>query len=101
MRVLGSEVESLVRDFLLAQGLQFVASNYRCKNGEVDLIMRDKDTMVFVEVRYRQHDTHGDGIATVNKSKQYRIKRTAAFYLKKHNLYDRVGCRFDIRPVAE
>ncbi len=100
MRSIGNEIESLVSVFLEQQGLKLVVANYQCKMGEIDLIMMDHEILVFVEVRYRKNLDYGDGIATVNKSKQWRIKRTATYYLQQHNLYDKIMCRFDVVAVS-
>jgi putative endonuclease len=100
MQTIGKEIEDLVSAYLQQQGLKLVAANYRGKMGEIDLIMIDKDTLVFVEVRYRQNADYGNGVATVSKGKQLRIKKTAAGYLQQHNLYDKIKCRFDIIAVS-
>ena len=100
MLSIGKEIESLVSSYLQDQGLKLVTTNYRCKMGEIDLIMMDGETLVFVEVRYRQNFDYGDGVATVNKNKQWRIKRTATNYLQQHNLYDKIKCRFDVVAVS-
>jgi len=100
MQVIGKEVENLVSIYLQQQGLRLVATNYRCKIGEIDLIMSDQGTLVFVEVRYRQNFSYGDGVATVDKNKQHKIKRTAIYYLQNHKLYDEVMCRFDVVAVS-
>ena len=100
MQSIGKEVENLVSIYLQQQGLKPVAANYFCKIGEIDLIMRDQETLVFVEVRYRHNLSYGDGAATVNKNKQHKIKKTATYYLQQHKLYDKAKCRFDVVAVS-
>jgi putative endonuclease len=101
MQTIGKEVESLVSIYLQQQGLKLLEANYRCNFGEIDLIMDDNDTLVFIEVRYRNNLSYGDGVVSINKSKQHKIKRTAIYYLQQHALYDKVICRFDIVAVAK
>jgi putative endonuclease len=100
MQLIGKNVEDLACAYLQQQGLKLVTSNYSCKFGEIDLIMSDQDAVVFVEVRYRKNTDYGDGVATVNKSKQSKIKKTAAYYLQEQKLYDKVLCRFDVVAVS-
>ncbi len=100
MKTIGKEIENLVASYLERQGLKLVIANYRCKMGEIDLVMMDRGTLVFIEVRYRKSCSYGDGVATVNKSKQWRIKRTALHYLQQYNLYDKIDCRFDVIAVS-
>lgn len=99
MRSFGKEIEDLVSAYLQAQGLHLIVSNYLCKAGEIDLIMQDNDVMVFIEVRYRKNVDYGDGLISVTKSKQQKIKRAATYYLQEQNLYDKILCRFDVVAV--
>jgi putative endonuclease len=100
MQTTGRKIESLAREYLERQGLTFVISNYRCSCGEIDLIMRDQNTLVFIEVRYRCQNHYGEGVATINLTKQRKLKKTAVYYLQKHRLYGRAACRFDIVSVS-
>lgn len=95
-RTIGRTAENFVCNYLQDQGLKLVATNYQCKYGEIDLIMREAKTLVFIEVRYRKKQNYGDGIATVTKTKQYKIMKTAVYYLQKNKLYDKILCRFDV-----
>ena len=99
-QVVGKEIENLASSYLQQHGLKLITTNYSCKSGEVDLIMSDGENLVFVEVRYREGFSYGDGVSTINKNKQNRIIKAAVYYLQKHNLYDRVLCRFDIVAVS-
>ena len=93
---LGFAAEERARDYLKQQGLHLIISNYRCKMGEIDLIMRDKEYFVFVEVRARSSLVHGSAIESITYSKQQKIIKTATFYLLTHGLMDKHPVRFDV-----
>lgn len=99
-KTIGNIAENLARNYLLAQGLKFIEANYQCKCGEIDLIMQDGDTIVFIEVRHRAAHDYGDGIATVTRTKQHKLIKTAMHYLQKNNLLDILSCRFDVIATA-
>ncbi len=94
MQQLGQWAEELAHVFLCEQGLQPVARNYRCKTGEIDLIMLDGQTLVFVEVRYRKHQRYGGSVASIDIRKQQRIAAVAINYLQTHSWEQQ--CRFDV-----
>lgn len=89
----GAAAEALAAEFLLAQGLVIVARNYRCRMGEIDLIARDRDTLVFIEVRLRSNAAFGGAAASITASKRQRIAFAAKHYLGK--LGREPACRFD------
>jgi putative endonuclease len=93
---IGKVAEQLVCDYLKQHGLKFITANYQCKCGEIDLIMRDAEVLVFVEVRHRKFSDYGDGVVSVIQNKQRKIIKAATYYLLENNLYDKVLCRFDI-----
>jgi len=95
-RQIGRFVEQNVCDYLLQQGLKLITQNYSCELGEIDLIMQDQDTRVFIEVRYRGHGEHGNALESVTYKKQRKIIRTAHYYLLENNLLDQIPCRFDV-----
>lgn len=71
--------------------------NYWCKLGEIDLIMRDGPTLVFVEVRYRSHGYFGGAAASVTPAKQRKLRRAALCYLQAQGLNEaQQSCRFDL-----
>lgn len=80
---LGQQAETAARDYLLDHGLQLVTRNFRCRRGEIDLIMHEGDTLVFVEVRYRTSEDYGGALASVDYRKQRRIIHCAEVFL--HN----------------
>lgn len=95
-RTIGFEIEKKARDYLEAQRLVFKQSNYLCQLGEIDLIMEDKEVLVFIEVRFREGNDYGGALASVSRGKQTKIIRTAKLYLLENKLYDKVYCRFDV-----
>ena len=80
----GSHYERLAREYLQKKGLTFVASNYATPRGEIDLVMRDNETLVFVEVRYRQRRDFGGAIESLDRAKQSRIIYAAQHYMEKY-----------------
>ena len=100
LRELGKSMEDKVCHYLQIQGLKLLKQNFLCSMGEIDLIMQDKDDLVFIEVRYRQADDYGDGIESITAYKQKRIINAANFYLNKHRISERAGCRFDVLAVS-
>ncbi len=92
---LGANAESTAARYLVQQGLKLRACNYRSRWGEIDLVMNDGDTVVFVEVRYRSRNDFGSAAETIDYYKQRRITRTAQCYSQEHGLHDEVSMRFD------
>lgn len=97
---LGVRAEEQAETFLQQQGLITRAKNYRCKSGEIDLIMLHKNpkgiTWVFVEVRLRTNKRFAPAAETVDYRKQQKIIKTAMWFLQQQRLYDKVACRFDV-----
>lgn len=91
----GKTAETLALKYLRKQGLKLITKNYHCRFGEIDIIMRDNEYMVFVEVRYRKNSLYGGALASIDWRKQEKLKRTAAHYLQVNNISD-TSCRFDI-----
>ena len=95
----GKKAEELAKNYLLKQSLISVEENYRCKLGEIDLIMRDQKHLVFVEVRMRNNPNFGSGADSVSPAKQRRLKNTANFYLQTHYGNRFPPCRFDVVSI--
>lgn len=91
----GSITENLAAQYLESQGLVLLRRNYKTKIGEIDLVMRDGDTIVFVEVKYRHHEFYGNVREMVTNAKKKKIIQAAKCYLLEKNIYDRYKCRFD------
>jgi len=96
---LGNKAEERACAFLQARGLIFIMQNYRIKCGEIDLIMRDNNDIVFIEVRSRTKDNYGSAIDSINKNKQRKILKTALFFLQQKNWLNKMNCRFDVIAV--
>jgi putative endonuclease len=77
----GRAAEELAARSLERQGLEILERNYRCRAGEIDLVARDGDTLVFVEVRFRGSESFGGARASVDRAKQRRILAAARHYL--------------------
>lgn len=92
----GSAAESAAARLLTKHGLQPVDANVRYRDGELDLVMRDGGTLVFVEVRYRASEDFGGAAASVTPAKQRRLIRAATRYLAAHRAYAQLPCRFDV-----
>lgn len=88
----GQAAEQIAETYLKAQGLTLMTRNYRSRFGEIDLIMQDGDSLVFVEVRLRKNKLFGGAEASITPSKQHKIVITAAYYLQQ---YGSQACRFD------
>jgi putative endonuclease len=92
LKELGGQAESQAAAYLRQQGLKLIASNYHCRFGEIDLIMRDGKTLVFVEVRLRSNDSFGGAASSITGAKRQRLVQTAQHYLQQHG---EAACRFD------
>lgn len=96
----GQQAEQAACQFLQSQGLSLVERNYFCPQGEIDLIMNDNNTLVFVEVRFRRNSHFGSGAETVDRRKQGKLLATAAHYLQKNPRAAKLACRFDVISVS-
>jgi putative endonuclease len=97
----GAQAEENAERFLLQHGLVILAKNYRCKAGEIDLIMQHADTLVFIEVRLRTHRAFANAAESVTIRKQQKIIKTAQLYLQQHQLTDKANCRFDVIAFSD
>jgi putative endonuclease len=96
----GREAETLACDFLQARGLALVERNYRSRFGEIDLIMDDRECLIFVEVRYRRQTRYGSGAESVDPRKQARLIACARHYLMRHPDAAQRPCRFDVVAIG-
>lgn len=92
----GAAVEAAALAYLKKAGLADVAANANYRGGELDLVMRDKDTLVFVEVRYRRDPRFGGGAASVDAVKRRKLIHAAQMFLLAHREYADTPCRFDV-----
>ncbi|GAB4267315.1 MAG: YraN family protein [Methylomicrobium sp.] len=94
----GESAEEQAYRYLIDQGLKPVARNYRCQLGELDLIMKDNNTLAVIEVRYRRSDKYGSALESVTSRKQSRIIAATQMYLAQH----KTSCpiRFDVVAIT-
>ncbi|MBQ4847050.1 YraN family protein [Pseudoalteromonas sp. MMG005] len=84
----GSYYERLAESYLQQRGLIPETNNYYCRYGEIDLIMRDNNTLVFIEVKYRKHTQFGGALSALSYKKQQRLKRSIYQYLTEQQLHN-------------
>lgn len=96
----GRTFEAVARARLEQAGLAFIAANVNYRFGELDLVMREKETLVFVEVRYRRQTRFGGAALSVTPTKQRRMALAASAWLAAHPRQTRCACRFDVVAVA-
>lgn len=94
-RKLGAQKECLAAEYLRSQGMQILEQNFRCRIGEIDVVARDGDTLVFAEVKYRKNDHYGSPLEAVNFHKQNTIRKVAEYYLMCNPMV-RMTVRFDV-----
>ena len=92
--------EDIAAEFLQRQGLELLVTNYRNRTGEIDLIMVDDQTLVFVEVKQRRDSQFGRPEESVGMAKQAKLRRTAASYLQRHDRSQSWPCRFDVVAIT-
>jgi putative endonuclease len=96
----GRDAESLACHYLETQGLSLIERNYRRRPGEIDLIMDDAGSLVFVEVRFRRQTRFGSGAESVDRRKQAKIVACAQGYLQTHPGMAARPCRFDVVSIS-
>jgi len=96
----GQYWEKKVESFLRRSGLITLKRNFICRSGEIDLIMKDQEYLVFTEVRFRHNPHFGSGAETVSRQKQARLIRAAMYYLASKPQYADLRCRFDVISVG-
>ena len=94
-RELGNKYEDLACEHLESKGMQIIARNYRVRIGEIDIIARDGNELVFIEVKYRKNRSYGGAEYAISTSKQKVIRRVAEWYMKQYGISQNSFCRFD------
>lgn len=94
----GDSAEEKAHLYLIAQGLKPVTRNFRCRLGELDLIMKDGESLVIIEVRYRKSNRYGNASESITPKKQKRIIAAAGLYLSQHPTKDPI--RFDVVAIS-
>lgn len=95
----GEDAETACLTHLKSQGLKLVIKNFSCRQGEIDIIMLDKTTLVFIEVRFRKNNNFGGGLESVTPAKQLKLRRTAELYLQQNSQYR--NARFDVVSMSK
>ena len=99
--LIGAEFERNAEAYLHKYGLRTVCRNYKCRTGEIDLVMNDGELIVFVEVRFRRNNDYGDPFESITPRKQKRLIRAATHFLSTQpQLQDR-SCRFDAVGISQ
>jgi putative endonuclease len=98
---IGQRAEDIAADFLRTQGLEILERNYRRRLGELDIIARDGDVLVIVEVRSRASNRFGGAAASVDGRKQRRLVRATAQLLQQRRDFSHLRLRFDVISVSE
>lgn len=95
----GARYEQIAAVYLVDHGYKILERNFRCRSGEIDIIARDKKTVVFVEVKYRASAGYGSPLEAVTRQKQRKIIRVAQWYLHIHGYDMSADCRFDVVAI--
>lgn len=98
-KALGDHFESVAARYLASRGVTIIDRNVFSRGGELDLIGRDQNALVFFEVRYRGAGSLTDPASSITYTKQKRLLKAAAFYLHKHGLWDTVS-RIDVIAIS-
>lgn len=97
-RAVGTAYEQIAGRFLEKKGFQILEYNYRCRAGEIDLIAKDREYLVFCEVKYRRTKSAGSALEAVDTKKQKRLYRCAQQYVAAHKIPD-AAARFDVVAI--
>lgn len=92
----GAEGEALARKYLEDKGYEWQCSNFRVRTGEIDLIMKDGEWLVFIEVKTRASVKYGHGSEAITPLKQRTIRHTALEYIRRQAEYSSLSFRFDV-----
>ncbi len=96
MNALGEAYEAMACSHLQSAGLSLLTRNFSTRFGELDLVMRDRDVLVFVEVRYRARSRFGGGAESITAAKRARLSTAAEQFRQAHPRLNALPCRFDV-----
>ncbi len=96
----GKAAEDFALSELKIKGFQLIERNFSCKQGELDLVMMDRNELVFVEVRYRKSKDFGNGLESIDHHKQRKLRIAAETWLGKNQSAVFKGCRFDVMSIS-
>jgi putative endonuclease len=97
--LIGQLAELRATWFLIRRGFSLIERNYQCRSGEIDIIMTEQRTLVFIEVRYRSAKSFGGAAASVSTQKQRRLIKTASHYLRSRPRFAQWSTRFDVIAI--
>lgn len=100
-QITGRTGEDFACQHLMRQGLNLIERNFLCRVGEIDLIMKDKDCLVFVEVRKRSSTAYGGALASITPAKQKKIIKAAQYYILQRKLNYQLPMRFDVVAIDD
>ncbi len=98
--IAGKAAERAASAHIKKHGAYCIEQNFRCKFGEIDLIVEDGNTLVFVEVRLRKNSDYGSAVESVTPAKQAKLRITAQHYLAKRRIGDAKPVRFDVIGIT-
>lgn len=98
-RATGSQKELLAADYLRKKGYDIYNMNFRCRTGEIDIVAKDGDYLVFCEVKYRTTTNYGYPEESVNYQKQNRIRQVSRYYMLTNNIDIDTPVRFDVIAI--
>ena len=98
-RAVGTNYEKLAGDYLTQQGYEILEYNFRCRMGEIDIVAKDGEYLVFVEVKYRSSGRSGSPLVAVDSRKQRIISKVASYYCLTHGYGEASPCRFDVVAI--
>lgn len=97
-QMIGAKAEKIAERYLLNQGLKRQTQNFHCRFGEIDLIMQEKNTLVFIEVRCRKENAQVSASESISLAKIKKIRKTAEHYLLGFDIVPE--CRFDVVAIT-
>ena len=99
-RAVGTAYEKLAGNYLAQQGYEILEYNFRCRMGEIDIIAKDGEYLVFVEVKYRASGRTGSPLEAVDSRKRRIISKVASYYCLTHGYGEVSPCRFDVMAIC-
>lgn len=99
-RKTGAEYEALAEQYLKSQGIKIIERNYRNRNGEIDLIGKNQEYLIFFEVKYRKNQKSGNPAEAVNFYKQKKICQVADYYRLTHGIGEFCAIRYDVISIC-
>lgn len=100
-RAIGSEKEQKAAKYLQSRGYEILATNFYCRNGEIDLIAKQEATLVFIEVKFRKDLQNGSPLEAVDARKIKKISQAARYYMYVNHIMEDTPCRFDVVGILE